>query len=67
MELNLNAAECIKAISNIGETTYRNICTGTEAVVPWGSADWFNGVGPIVAAAIVSIGFVWFVRALVNS
>ena len=36
---NLNNADCIKSINNIGSTTYQNICNGTHSVVPWGSGD----------------------------
>ena len=31
---------CLKQISNIGSTTYQNICTGELSVVMWGTTDW---------------------------
>jgi len=37
---NLNFAECLKSINNIGSTTYQNVCDGTQSVVPWGTSDW---------------------------
>jgi len=37
---NLNLNECFKEVSNIGSTTYQNICDGTSQVVPWGSMMW---------------------------
>lgn len=33
---------CLKPINNIGSTTYRNICTNTSEVIPWGLADTFG-------------------------
>jgi hypothetical protein len=43
--LNLNSAECIRQITSIGSTAYRNICTGAEAVVPWGAGEWALAIG----------------------
>ena len=44
MQLDLNSQQCIKDISNFGETVYQNICNGTETVVPWGTMDYV-GIG----------------------
>lgn len=38
--VNLNAADCLRSVSDIWSTHVHNICTGTIADVPWGSADW---------------------------
>lgn len=35
---------CLKKISNIGSTVYRNSCTGQDVVIPWGSVDWLGAV-----------------------
>ena len=38
--LNQNIAECLRSTSHIGGTTVRNICSGVDTYVPWGSMDW---------------------------
>jgi hypothetical protein len=43
--VNLAHKDCLRPISNIGETIVRNICDGTSAVVPWGTLDWAGAVG----------------------
>lgn len=41
LDLNQQSLEhCLKSISNFGKTIYRNICTGTDASVPWGQMEW---------------------------
>ncbi len=54
---NLNNADCIKTVENIGSRTYVNICTKSQTVVPWGSIDWI-GVGVIIFLIILA-GFVF--------
>lgn len=56
--INLNSAECIKEVRNIGNTVYQNICDGTSSVVPWGSADWINGMIIILFLAMGIIALV---------
>lgn len=46
-ELNLNVdsqnlQQCLKGVSDFGSTTYMNICTGAENIVPWGAVDFFT-------------------------
>ncbi|CAH1678080.1 hypothetical protein CHELA41_24485 [Hyphomicrobiales bacterium] len=55
MDANLNVAQCMKEISNIGHTVVRNVCTGAEAVVPWGTLDWI-GILFIVGAFVLFVG-----------
>jgi hypothetical protein len=31
---------CLKSVTSYGHTTYMNICTGAQTVVPWGCGDW---------------------------
>ena len=52
-------ADCIKSVSNIGSTTYMNICTGASSVVPWGTVDV---VAPciIVGLMLLVVGAVMF-------
>lgn len=47
--VNQNATECVRTVSNIGGSIVKNICSGTETAVPWGTLDWvlFYGVGGI--------------------
>ena len=43
VNLNVDAKtleQCLKSTSNFGETIYRNICTGAQTAVAWGSVDW---------------------------
>lgn len=42
--VNLNAAECIKRINEIGSTTYTNICNGTTQTLNWGGGDWIGSI-----------------------
>lgn len=60
MRLALDQSACIRSQSNIGETITHNICDGTMAAVPWGSADWLGfvalcGVGAFFAIMIVAL------------
>ena len=57
--INLNNAECIKGIVNIGNTQYQNICTGAISTVPWGVFDWVVGffIITVVISATVFIVF----------
>ena len=48
---------CLKEVSNIGSTTYMNICDGTSSVVAWGSADWFL-LGVLIVSVILLITLV---------
>lgn len=54
IDANLNNTECVQKISNFGETTVMNICSGSVSHVPWGSMDWsvFIGIGVLMAAVI---------------
>ncbi len=53
INLDHDYSECIKAISNIGSTTYQNICDGTVSVIPWGSADWITSILWMVGVLLV--------------
>jgi hypothetical protein len=50
--VNLAHKDCLRSVSNIGETIVRNICDGSSTVVPWGTLDWAGAVGG--AAGIVA-------------
>jgi hypothetical protein len=45
INLNQNAADCIKAASKFGETIYTNICNGNVSHVAWGGVDWLAMIG----------------------
>ena len=56
IDLSNNQSDCIKAISNIGSTTYQNICSGSASIVPWGSADWIGvGVMGLMTALLLAL------------
>ena len=52
--LNANIAQCFKTQSNIGYDRIYDICHHTQAVVPWGTADWVGAVllGGFVIVAV---------------
>jgi hypothetical protein len=66
LNLNIDAKtleQCLKATTNFGGTIYTNICTGTQSVIPWGTADWALGVfllviGVGVVTLLVGLGVV---------
>lgn len=62
VSLNQNYSECLKAINNLGSTTYQNVCNGTETVVPWGVMDWVTmvGIATITIGVIAVIGTMIF-------
>lgn len=41
MELNVNNAQCIKYIEDIGGWRVYNICTDAQSFIPWGVGHWF--------------------------
>lgn len=44
INLNHNAAQCIKSTIHFGYTTYHNICKGTLTTVDWGFFDWLGTI-----------------------
>jgi len=52
--LNLNSTECIARANDIGGTLIRNVCSGAQAYVAWGSGDWAMA---IVGTSIVLLVF----------
>jgi len=68
VNLNHNAAECIKSASSFGYTTFTNICNGTTTRVDWGALDWFltlAGVSLIGAFALtLLIGLMAFISEI---
>lgn len=57
-DLNLNSTECIARANDIGGTMVRNICSGAQAYIPWGSADWLMAgvLGAVLLSLVVIIG-----------
>lgn len=62
----LDFSRCIQSASNIGSTTYYNICSHTTTVVPWGSADWAGAV-TIAALMLVAVVIVASAAAMIWS
>lgn len=52
VDLNINAAQCMKTASHFGFERVHNICAQTVTDVPWGSADWV-GLGAIAVLAVL--------------
>lgn len=50
--------ECLKSISNIGGTTYKNLCEGSVHYVQWGNIDW-------VAFSFICLLFITMVYILI--
>lgn len=59
INLNHNAAECIKSASKFGETIYTNICNGNVSHVVWGGVDW---AGMLILMAL-GVGFLLMLLA----
>jgi hypothetical protein len=56
INLNQNAADCIKSATHFGHTTYTNICNGVVSQVSWGGVDWMLCIG-LTALALLILGF----------
>ena len=52
-DVNFWHSDCLRESMDIGGRTIYNICTGTTADVPWGSADWVAFFLLAAALAIV--------------
>ncbi len=61
VNLNHNAAQCIKSYMNWGETVYVNICTHTSQSVQWGSVDYFLAM---FMSALVGSFFLFLLLAI---
>lgn len=57
-KVDFNNNECIKSYSNIGSTTYVNICNNETTSVPWGSGEW-------VGYSLVAIALIVFIVAII--
>lgn len=56
IDLNVNAAQCMKTASHFGFERVHNVCTKTVTDVPWGSADWAAvGVAAVLAAFVLTL------------
>ena len=56
--------QCLKSITNFGNTVYQNICTGQVTSVAWGNADWFLGIFLVCLGIGVLIGVYVFIKVL---
>lgn len=66
MDVNFNAAECIKSATHFGSTTYYNICDNTERVITWGGVDWAICLGLLFLLGMVALGVIGFIIAIVT-
>lgn len=37
---NVNAAECLRDVTQFGSTQIHNVCSGAVTTVPWGLSEW---------------------------
>jgi len=71
IDVDLNKAECIKVIRDIGSRTYVNICDGSQQdiLVPWGTGDWLGAVA-FLGAVTITIGIFglvgWMLAAMMK-
>lgn len=49
---------CVQNITNIGNNTYQNICTGEKVIVSWGIPEWFFFI--FFVGAIIVIGYCFY-------
>ena len=58
--------DCLKVINNIGGSIYRNICTGIDTYVPWGTSDWLSG--SFLTAFVIVMGIItfWMLRVFLK-
>ena len=58
----INLIKCLVAKEHFGYTTYINICSDTEKVIPWGTGDWlgFTALLFIVIAMVILFGFLGY-------
>lgn len=59
--LNLNSADCLQTVNDIGVSHIHNICTGAVIDVPWGSLDW---AGSAFALFIVGVIVAFFSKVI---
>lgn len=57
--LNLNQAECLRDVVQLGFTQVHNVCAGTITNVPWGMADWLGAIA-IALMMTILVGLVAF-------
>lgn len=54
----VSSVDCLKSVENFGYTSVKNICDGTEAIVQWGSMDWFAVLIMVGVVLLLSVVFV---------
>lgn len=64
--VDLNNAECIKDVNNIGNHVYHNICNGSTTVVGWGTTDWVCAV-VLTAMVVLIIGMMGLMIHIVRN
>jgi len=61
---NINSAECMVQKTNLGSSTFVNICNGNEIIVPWAFGDWLVAsiLGVFITALVIAVwAFVYYV------
>ena len=70
VNLNIDAKtleQCLKSISNWGETIYQNICTGQSSSVTWGTMDFVGTtILTIFGVTFVLIFVVFLIKVILD-
>lgn len=40
LSINLNTADCLRTVTNVGHFDVYSVCTGSVVYVPWGADNW---------------------------
>lgn len=62
-QIDLNNANCLREVQNLGEFVVTNVCNGTVTRVPWGFVNWFE----VIMAFIVVIALIFFIHRVNKS
>lgn len=60
MNLNIDSKTleaCLKSVDELGGTIYRNICTGKQTYVEWGSGTWILFIAALAMAIATVFAF----------
>lgn len=58
--VNLDFANCIRAVQQFGYERIYNVCNGTTTVVPWGFFAWLGAGLLLTLLASIVAGVVWW-------
>lgn len=65
----VNLTKCLVAKEHFGYTTYINICSDTQKVIPWTTGDWFGFTALLLMSTLVIMAagvFVYVIRDMMR-